>query len=65
MYHASRSVLLGPGDAGDLWISLGGLGAGACRGLGLQLPAETVTRLGDVAATQMVLLLVLLRLRLT
>ena len=44
-----------------LWISLGGLGAGAAVGWGFSYLRETVTRrLGDVAATQMVLLLVLL-----
>ena len=44
-----------------LWIALGGLGIGALVGWGFSYLRETVTRrLGDVAATQMVLLLVLL-----
>jgi len=44
-----------------LWIALGGLGVGAVAGWGFSYLRETVTRrLGDVAATQMVLLLVLL-----
>ena len=44
-----------------LWIALGGLGVGALVGWGFSYLRETVTRrLGDVAATQMVLLLVLL-----
>lgn len=44
-----------------LWIALGGLGTGALLGWGFASMRETVTRrLGDVAATQMVLLLVLL-----
>ena len=44
-----------------LWIALGGLGVGAIAGWGFSYLRETVTRrLGDVAATQMVLLLVLL-----
>jgi Na+/H+ antiporter len=44
-----------------LWIALGGLGVGALIGWGFATARDTVTRrLGDVAATQMVLLLVLL-----
>ncbi|MEG1201566.1 MAG: Na+/H+ antiporter, partial [Comamonas sp.] len=44
-----------------LWIALGGLGIGALVGWGFSYLREAVTRrLGDVAATQMVLLLVLL-----
>ncbi len=44
-----------------LWIALGGLGVGAAVGWGFSYLRDTVTRrLGDVAATQMVLLLVLL-----
>lgn len=44
-----------------LWIALGGLGMGALLGWGFARARATVTRrLGDVAATQMVLLLVLL-----
>ncbi|WP_213767453.1 Na+/H+ antiporter [Caballeronia sp. dw_19] len=44
-----------------IWIALGGLGAGALIGWGFAVAREAVTRrLGDVAATQMVLLLVLL-----
>lgn len=44
-----------------LWIALGGLGAGALLGWGFAVARETVTRrLGDVAATQMVLLMALL-----
>lgn len=44
-----------------LWIALGGLGCGALLGWGFATLRETVTRrVGDVAATQMVLLLVLL-----
>ncbi|GLS14838.1 Na+/H+ antiporter [Hydrogenophaga electricum] len=44
-----------------LWIALGGLGAGALLGWGFASLRETVTRrVGDVAATQMVLLMVLL-----
>ncbi|MFT3717264.1 Na+/H+ antiporter [Pseudorhodoferax sp.] len=44
-----------------LWIALGGLGVGALLGWGFATMRETVTRrVGDVAATQMVLLLVLL-----
>jgi Na+/H+ antiporter len=44
-----------------LWIALGGLGLGALLGWGFATARETVTRrVGDVAATQMVLLLVLL-----
>lgn len=44
-----------------LWIALGGIGAGALIGWGFAVARDTVTRrLGDVAATQMVLLLVLL-----
>ncbi|MDP9898252.1 Na+/H+ antiporter [Variovorax ginsengisoli] len=44
-----------------LWIALGGIGVGALIGWGFAVARDTVTRrLGDVAATQMVLLLVLL-----
>jgi Na+/H+ antiporter len=44
-----------------MWMALGGLGAGALIGWGFATARDTVTRrLGDVAATQMVLLLVLL-----
>lgn len=44
-----------------LWLALGGLGVGALLGWGFAAARETVTRrVGDVAATQMVLLLVLL-----
>lgn len=44
-----------------LWVALGGLGVGALLGWGFAVARETVTRrVGDVAATQMVLLLVLL-----
>lgn len=44
-----------------LWVALGGLGVGALLGWGFAAARETVTRrVGDVAATQMVLLLVLL-----
>ncbi len=44
-----------------LWMALGGLGVGACIGWGFAVARDAVTRrLGDVAATQMVLLLVLL-----
>lgn len=44
-----------------MWMALGGLGAGALIGWGFAVARDTVTRrLGDVAATQMVLLLVLL-----
>lgn len=44
-----------------LWIALGGLAVGAAVGWGFSYLRDTVTRrLGDVAATQMVLLLVLL-----
>jgi Na+/H+ antiporter len=44
-----------------IWIALGGLGVGALIGWGFAVAREAVTRrLGDVAATQMVLLLVLL-----
>jgi CPA1 family monovalent cation:H+ antiporter len=44
-----------------MWMALGGLGVGALIGWGFAVARDTVTRrLGDVAATQMVLLLVLL-----
>ncbi|WP_448252062.1 Na+/H+ antiporter [Ottowia oryzae] len=44
-----------------MWMALGGLGAGALIGWGFAVARDKVTRrLGDVAATQMVLLLVLL-----
>ncbi|MCZ2293154.1 MAG: Na+/H+ antiporter [Burkholderiales bacterium] len=44
-----------------LWIALGGLALGALLGWGFATAREAVTRrVGDVAATQMVLLLVLL-----
>ncbi len=44
-----------------LWIALGGLAAGALLGWGFSYLRDTVTRrLGDIAATQMALLLVLL-----
>ncbi|MGD9598294.1 MAG: Na+/H+ antiporter [Steroidobacteraceae bacterium] len=44
-----------------LWVALGGLAVGALLGWGFAVARETVTRrVGDVAATQMVLLLVLL-----
>jgi Na+/H+ antiporter len=44
-----------------LWIALGGLGCGALLGWGFATLRETVTRrVGDLAATQMVLLLILL-----
>ncbi|MBW7930806.1 MAG: Na+/H+ antiporter [Gammaproteobacteria bacterium] len=44
-----------------LWIALGGLGVGALLGWGFAVARETVTRrVGDVAATQMVLLMALL-----
>ena len=44
-----------------LWVALGGLGVGALLGWGFAVARDTVTRrVGDVAATQMVLLLVLL-----
>ncbi|MCV2219008.1 Na+/H+ antiporter [Thauera sp. Sel9] len=44
-----------------LWMAVGGLAAGALIGWGFAVARATVTRkLGDVAATQMVLLLVLL-----
>ncbi|MFT4101560.1 MAG: Na+/H+ antiporter [Burkholderiaceae bacterium] len=44
-----------------LWVALGGLGVGALIGWGFAVARDTVTRrVGDVAATQMVLLLVLL-----
>ncbi|PRB82013.1 Na+/H+ antiporter [Pseudomonas sp. MYb185] len=44
-----------------LWMALGGLGVGALIGWGFAVARDRVTRrLGDVAATQMVLLLVLL-----
>jgi CPA1 family monovalent cation:H+ antiporter len=44
-----------------LWIALGGIAVGALMGWGFALARDSVTRrLGDVAATQMVLLLVLL-----
>jgi CPA1 family monovalent cation:H+ antiporter len=43
------------------WVALGGLGVGALLGWGFATAREAVTRrVGDVAATQMVLLLVLL-----
>jgi CPA1 family monovalent cation:H+ antiporter len=50
-------------DAGKefLWVALGGLAVGAGLGWAFAVGRETVTRrVGDVAATQMVLLLVLL-----
>lgn len=44
-----------------LWVALGGLGVGVLLGWGFAVARETVTRrVGDVAATQLVLLLVLL-----
>lgn len=44
-----------------VWMAVGGLGVGALLGWGFATVRETVTRrVGDVAATQMVLLLVLL-----
>lgn len=44
-----------------LWIALGGLGVGALLGWSFAVARETVTRrVGDVAATQMVLLMALL-----
>ncbi|AMN46799.1 sodium:proton antiporter [Steroidobacter denitrificans] len=44
-----------------LWLALGGLGVGVLLGKGFAVARETVTRrVGDVAATQMVLLMVLL-----
>ena len=44
-----------------LWVAVGGLGVGAALGWAFAVGRETVTRrVGDVAATQMVLLLVLL-----
>ena len=44
-----------------LWMSIGGLAAGAALGWGFSYARNRITRqLGDVAATQMVLLLVLL-----
>ncbi|HRP27651.1 MAG TPA: Na+/H+ antiporter, partial [Burkholderiaceae bacterium] len=44
-----------------LWMALGGLGLGALLGWGFAVAREAVTRrVGDVAATQLVLLLVLL-----
>ena len=44
-----------------VWMAVGGLAAGALIGWGFAVARDTVTRkLGDVAATQMVLLLVLL-----
>ncbi len=44
-----------------LWVALGGLGLGALIGWGFAVGRDAVTRrVGDVAATQMVLLLVLL-----
>ncbi|WP_353234064.1 Na+/H+ antiporter [Diaphorobacter ruginosibacter] len=44
-----------------LWMSVGGLAVGALLGWGFSYARSTITRrLGDVAATQMVLLLVLL-----
>lgn len=44
-----------------LWMALGGLGVGASIGWGFAVARDRVTRrLGDVAATQMVLLLLLL-----
>ena len=44
-----------------VWMAAGGLGVGALLGWGFATVRETVTRrVGDVAATQMVLLLVLL-----
>ncbi|WP_287915398.1 Na+/H+ antiporter [Comamonas sp.] len=44
-----------------LWMALGGLGVGAAMGWGFSYARDTITRrVGDVAATQMVLLLVLL-----
>ncbi len=44
-----------------LWMALGGLGVGAAIGWGFSYARSTITRrVGDVAATQMVLLLVLL-----
>ena len=44
-----------------LWMALGGLGVGALIGWGFAVVRDRVTRkLGDVAATQMVLLLLLL-----
>ena len=44
-----------------VWMSVGGLGVGALIGWGFSYARSTITRrLGDVAATQMVLLLVLL-----
>ncbi|WP_341645206.1 cation:proton antiporter [Thauera sp. SDU_THAU2] len=44
-----------------LWMAVGGLAAGVLIGWGFAVARDTVTRkLGDVAATQMVLLLVLL-----
>ncbi|MFZ1181421.1 MAG: Na+/H+ antiporter [Herbaspirillum sp.] len=44
-----------------LWMALGGLGVGALIGWGFAVARDRVTRrLGDVAATQMVLLLLLL-----
>ncbi|GAA5233729.1 Na+/H+ antiporter [Verticiella sediminum] len=44
-----------------MWMALGGLGMGALIGWGFAVARDHVTRrLGDVAATQMVLLLVLL-----
>jgi len=50
-------------DAGQefLWVALGGLAVGAALGWAFAVGRESVTRrVGDVAATQMVLLLVLL-----
>ncbi len=44
-----------------MWMALGGLGVGAAMGWGFSYARDTITRrVGDVAATQMVLLLVLL-----
>ncbi|ABE34448.1 Na+/H+ antiporter [Paraburkholderia xenovorans LB400] len=44
-----------------IWIAFGGIGAGALIGWGFSVARDAVTRrLGDVAATQMALLLVLL-----
>lgn len=63
---AVAATLTGMFSWGDVakdftWMAVGGLGAGAALGWGFSYARNTITRrLGDVAATQMVLLLLLL-----